>query len=211
MTVAPKAAATRFGRPRITLSGARRRGVGRRGPRCGALTILALFLAASAALRLGSGIGTALALVPDDALPPAPAQCAAPPGEVAAALAEKAAALSVREAALSERLAALSLAEEAAARRIAEMQATEVALNATIAKTDGAAASDIDRLVAIYEVMKPAEAAAIFDTMAPDFAAGFLGAMRPEAAGAILGRMAPETAYGVSALIAGRNARAPKN
>lgn len=202
--------AARFGlHPRQT-------GRQRRPVRRSALAILALFLAASGALRLGEGIGTALALAPEEAGGQAPSEptaatCADPPAVVAAALSERAAQIAIRESALAERLSALALAEEIATRRIAEMRAAEAALSATIARTDGAAEVDVTRLVTIYEAMKPAEAAGVFAAMAPEFAAGFLGAMRPEAAGAILGRMPPDAAYAASALIAGRNAGAPKD
>jgi flagellar motility protein MotE (MotC chaperone) len=45
--------------------------------------------------------------------------------------------------------------------------------------------------------------------MDPGFAAGFLGRMRPDAAAAVLAGMDPAAAYAISAIIAGRNARAP--
>lgn len=178
----------------------------------GALIILAAFLASSGALRIGSGLGAAVALMPDAPTDPVlPQQCAEPPGAVAAALAEKAAQINAREIALTERMAALELAEKVAQERITRMEAAETSLKATVAQTDGAAEQDVARLTEIYQAMKPAEAAAIFQAMSPEFAAGFLARMEPQAAGAILGGMPPETAYGVSALIAGRNARAPRN
>jgi flagellar motility protein MotE (MotC chaperone) len=45
--------------------------------------------------------------------------------------------------------------------------------------------------------------------MSPEFAAGFLGRMAPEAAAAILSGMSAEAAYGISVIVAGRNANAP--
>lgn len=193
-----------------TPAGARR--MGRRRAGRGALTILALFLATSGALKLGQGVGTAMALMPEeDTSPTPPVQCAEPPATLAAALAEKAAQIGARDAAITERQAALALAEQVIADRLAALKAAEESLTATIARTDGAAEGDVSRLTAIYEAMRPTDAAAIFQAMAPDFAAGFLGRMRPEAAAAVLGGMSPEAAYGISAQIAGRNARAPKN
>ena len=84
-------------------------------------------------------------------------------------------------------------------------------LKATLALADGAAEADIERLTAVYQAMKPKDAAALFETMAPEFAAGFLGRMPPEAAAAILSGMSPEAAYGVSVIVAGRNAGARQN
>jgi flagellar motility protein MotE (MotC chaperone) len=80
-----------------------------------------------------------------------------------------------------------------------------------LALADGAAEDDLVRLTAVYEAMKPADAAALFQTMAPEFAAGFLGRMRAEAAAAVISGMTPESAYSISVLIAGRNALVPKN
>ena len=178
----------------------------------GTLALVALILAASGALRLGHGIGAAMALQAAD--PPLvsaePVQCPAPPAAVAQALRDRDAAVTAREAALQDRLAALSLADAALTLRLTELEAAEQSLRATLAIADGAAEKDLQRLTAVYEAMKPAEASAIFETMAQEFAAGFLGRMRPDAAAAVLAGMKPETAYAISVLIAGRNAMAPK-
>jgi flagellar motility protein MotE (MotC chaperone) len=82
-------------------------------------------------------------------------------------------------------------------------------LRAVLAIADGAAEGDLARLTAVYESMKPKDAAPLFEKMAPEFAAGFLGRMRPEAAGAILSGLPPDMAYSISAILAGRNATAP--
>jgi flagellar motility protein MotE (MotC chaperone) len=108
-------------------------------------------------------------------------------------------------------MAALDLAEAAITARLADLATAEADLKATLSLADGAAENDLARLTAVYESMKPADAAALFTAMAPEFAAGFLGRMRPETAAAVLSGMAPETAYSISALIAGRNALVPKN
>lgn len=179
----------------------------------GALVILALFLAASGALRIGAGVGQALANASD---PPVPAPevaadlCPQPPLALAQALQARDAQVTARVRALEDRLAALALAEQAINLRMAEMKAAEDQLKATLSIADGAAEEDLVRLTAVYEVMKPSDASKIFTTMAPEFAAGFLGRMRPEAAAAVMAGMAPEKAYSISVLIAGRNAMAPK-
>jgi flagellar motility protein MotE (MotC chaperone) len=178
----------------------------------GALGLLALVLASSGALRLGHGVGAAMALQAntDPAATQAPLQCPEPPVALAEALRDRDASLAARETALNDRMAALTLAEEAITARLSELDAAEAKLRATLAIADGAAEKDLERLTAVYEAMKPAEAAALFETMAPEFAAGFLGRMRPEAAAAVVSGMKPETAYAISVLIAGRNALAPK-
>ncbi len=178
----------------------------------GALIILALLLASSGALRIGSGVGAAMALSPDAEITPegtSALNCPAPPLALAEALSLREARVLVQEAALADRMAALTLAESAASTRLAEMEAAEEELKATLALAEGAAEGDLARLTAVYEAMKPKDAAVLFETMAPEFAAGFLGRMQPSTAGAILSGMQAEAAYGISVILAGRNANAP--
>ena len=94
--------------------------------------------------------------------------------------------------------------------RLEELRSLEEELKSTLALADGAAEADIQKLTAVYQAMKPKDAAALFETMSPEFAAGFLGRMPPDSAAAILSGMSAESAYGVSVIVAGRNARAPK-
>lgn len=180
----------------------------------GALVILALLLASSGALKLGSGVGAALALVPETpeatAADAGPMVCPEPPVAVAEALKTRAEMLDAQELALKDRLAALDLAEQAIDQRMTRLAEAEAELSETLARSDGAAESDLTKLTAVYETMKPKDAAALFGAMAPEFAAGFLGRMRPDAAAAILSGMSSEAAYGVSVLLAGRNALVPK-
>lgn len=180
----------------------------------GALVILALFLASSAALRLGGIAGQALAKAGPEQLTPEPVttgvECPLPPPALLQALNDREAQVIAFEAATKERMAALTLAEEAISKRLEELEAAEASLRDVLVIADGAAEKDIARLTAVYEAMKPADAAALFDAMAPEFAAGFLGRMQPASAAAVMAGMPPEKAYSISALIAGRNALAPK-
>ncbi len=177
----------------------------------GALFIVAMLFATSGALRLGSGVGVALARAeepPDTAAAVAPAACV-PPAALAEALSLREDRLTLREAALNDRQAALALADQAITERLAKLEAMEAKLRETLALADGAAEADIERLTAVYQAMKPKDAAALFEAMSPEFAAGFLGRMAPESAAAILSGMSAEAAYGVSVIVAGRNAGAP--
>jgi flagellar motility protein MotE (MotC chaperone) len=179
----------------------------------GALFIVAMLFASSGALRLGSGVGAALAKADDEeaahaeqALP----QSCEMPSALAEALTLREDRIAVQEASLKDRLAALALADAAITKRLEEMKAVEAELKATLALADGAAEDDIAKLTAVYQAMKPKDAAALFETMSPEFAAGFLGRMPPEAAAAILSGMSSEAAYGISVIVAGRNADVPK-
>jgi flagellar motility protein MotE (MotC chaperone) len=181
------------------------------------LVILALFLASSGALRLGAGFGQALArtegVAPGDLADSAstePLNCPKPPLALAEALNDREAKVILRENALADRQAALVLADQAIEARLAKLAKAEDELTKTLALADGAAENDLTRLTEVYQTMKPKDAAALFAAMAPEFAAGFLGRMRPDAAAAVLSGMTPEAAYTVSALLAGRNAKVPK-
>ncbi|GLS85200.1 hypothetical protein GCM10010873_01730 [Cypionkella aquatica] len=141
----------------------------------------------------------------------APTSCPTPPLALVEALNIRESKVSARETVLNDRLAALSLAEAAITARIEEMTAAEAELKKTLQIADGAAEADLARLTAVYEAMKPVDAAKLFGEMAPEFAAGFLGRMTPGAAAAAMAGMDPAKVYAISVLIAGRNAMAPKN
>lgn len=176
----------------------------------GALFVLALTLASSGALRLGSGVGEALAQAGAEGNGAThPLVCPEPPAALAEALSAREARVSALEAAIEEQQAALVLTDTAIRDRLAELAKAEEDLAATLALADGAAEADLARLTEVYQTMKPKDAAALFETMSPDFSAGFLGRMRPDAAASILAGMTPESAYAVSVLLAGRNANAP--
>lgn len=113
------------------------------------------------------------------------------------------------EGQLLDRIRALEVAEAEIDRKLMQLQNAEADLEATIALASSAAEDDLAQLTAVYENMKPTEAAELFEEMAPDFAAGFLGRMRPESAATILAGLEPSTAYAISVIVAGRNANVP--
>ncbi|MEA5159234.1 hypothetical protein U5903_00480 [Cereibacter johrii] len=175
----------------------------------GALGLLALLLAASGAMRVGSGVGAAMARASNEPVSAAPLDCPEPPLALAEALRDREAAVLAQEERMQKRQAALDEAEKAVRAQMAELAKAEAELNKTIALADGAAENDVSRLTSVYESMKPKEAARLFEAMAPEFAAGFIGRMQPEAAAAVMSGMSAEAAYSVSVLLAGRNALAP--
>ncbi len=190
-----------------------------RARRVGTLAVIAALLAASGAIRLGTGV--AEALVRDD-----PAQAAElPAGDIAPqvcteaagigplleAIQERESRVAARETALEERMQALALAESRLLAQQTELAQIEEALSATLALADRAAEEDLMRLTTVYETMKPKDAALLFEEMDPDFAAGFLARMQPEAAAALMSGMTPRGAYTLSVILAGRHATVPKN
>lgn len=184
----------------------------------GALLVIAAMLIASAAVRLASGTGQAIAqelLAAGSASTPEakPQQCEDIPRleEVLASLSGRKEQLEERERRLAEREKALSLAQEELRRNLNRLEEAESRLEATIARSLSAAEDDLARLTAVYENMKPKEAAVLFEEMAPEFAAGFIGRMRPDAAAQVMAGLSPQSAYSISVILAGRNTRQPEN
>lgn len=183
----------------------RQRGFGR-----GALTAIAVLMMISGAIRVGLGIDGARALEADAAPPVAEPASDAANMALLASLRDREKRLSGAEAQLADHRQALALAEKTIDAKLAALKEAEAALSATIARAETASEDDLTKLTAVYEKMKPVEAAALFETMAPEFAAGFLGRMRPEAAAGIMAGLSPKAAYAMSVLLAGRNAKVPK-
>ena len=181
----------------------------------GVLSIIAGMLIASGLLRIGNEAEQAFATEQDGAVAEAelanPAAC--DPSTDSAALLEayrtREQRIATREAQLEDRLQAMRVAEAEITERLTQLQAAQVSLADTISVADSAAEQDLGQLTAVYENMKPQDAAALFETMEPDFSSGFMGRMRPEIAAAIMAQLQPETAYAISAILAGRNANAP--
>ena len=176
----------------------------------GTLVLLAGLMLGSAIIRLGAGLGEAWARESAPPLPTAVAEATAPQvGPLLAALAAREARLVEREGALSARLQALALAEREVRLQIDALEAAEARLAATLAIADQAAERDLARLTAVFEAMKPAEAAVLFEEMDPRFAAGFVGRMRPEAAAALMAGLTPGLGYTISVILAGRHSQVP--
>lgn len=192
------------------------------------LLVLAILLASSGLIRIGAGTGLAVARE----VQPLLEKSSAPPKQTLAqkdGVAELLAALQARDADLetaerefakrvktfdeykARKTAELELSKSQIQQNLLDLKAAEEALSATIAKAETASEGDIARLTAVYENMKPKKAAELFEEMAPEFAAGFLGRMQPAAAAAIMAGLSSQKAYGISVILAGRNASVPKS
>lgn len=184
-------------------------------PARGVLVVLAGLMLASGVIRIAGGAGQAIAenaAAPAEQMEENPTSQGASEPEIVVlleALNAREASLEERELALANRMQALRVAEIEITARLEELEAAEQSLTATIALADSAAETDLAGLTAVYENMKPADAAALFQEMTPDFAAGFLGRMRPDAAAQILAGLDPVHAYSISVLLAGRNVNVP--
>ncbi len=185
------------------------------------LTVIILTLLTSAAIRLGAGdlAGASEKILSE---PPAPRvekvakkveKCQQPPDVVALmrVLNERKARLDQREKRLQDRLQALNIAQKKLDENRKALVAAEKRLEETLTIADKAAEQDLAKLTAVYEDMKPKNAARLFESMAPEFAAGFLGRMDPQRAAAIMSSIQPQRAYEISLILAGRNAGAPEN
>lgn len=186
----------------------------------GALWIIALIFLSSAAVRLASGAGAAVAReVSDlshrdvaDGLPADSAiSCQSDEESYAliGALLKREKDVEEKELLIARKMKAIQIAKAEVLENIDVLKNVETRLEATMVRAQTAAEDDLAKLTSVYETMKPKEAAALFEAMSPDFAAGFLARMRSDAAGAVMAGLMPETAYTISVILAGRNANAP--
>lgn len=175
------------------------------------LSIIAGMLIASGLIRIGNEAEQAFANEPEVVSTGTAGICDSASDNTALreALQLREERVSTREEQLEDRIQAMRVAEAEITERLAQLQAAQTSLADTISIADSAAEEDLGQLTAVYENMKPQDAAALFETMEPDFSAGFVGRMRPEVAAAIMAQLVPETAYAISAILAGRNANAP--
>jgi flagellar motility protein MotE (MotC chaperone) len=176
-------------------------------PKRPALTILAVLLVLAGASRIGIGVAQVVAAETDSQTPSAPSEIPS----LLAAIQAREDRLRASEAALAERQSALAAAEADIRQQLDMLAQAEDRLKQTLSLTETAAETDVARLVSAYESMKPKQAAELFSQMDVNFAAGFFGRLRPDFAGAVLAEMDPTIAYGISAVLAGRHARTPRN
>lgn len=183
--------------------------------------LIAGLLLGSAVLRVGIGAGQAVATENPSATIEVPETVEAVEGDTEKPDKEQLSAmlqsfqnreerLAEREKQIDMRMKALSVADEQIERRLSSLQEAEDSLRELLALANTAAEDDLVRLTAVYENMKPKQAAPLFEEMEPAFAAGFLGRMRPDAAAGIMAGLSPQVAYSISVILAGRNADVPK-
>lgn len=183
-------------------------------PRISGVGLIVLCFAASAALRLqesGVALAQELGALSGGAAEDATAIGAADPDTDAllASIREREAQLDAEQARLADRAQTLNVAEAKLAEQLAAFETAQKSLEDTLALADDAAERDIARMTAVYENMKPADAAPIFERMDVSFAAGILSRMKPELAAEVLTGMSADSAYAVTLTIASQNSAVP--
>lgn len=110
---------------------------------------------------------------------------------------------------IDEKKAELATAEESLRARLSELQAHKNNVQATRRNQTDAVRTDIDRLVAVYDRMKPVEAAAILTNLPADFAAEILVRVQPETGARIIAAVEPRQAALLTAQMGARSVHKP--
>lgn len=101
----------------------------------------------------------------------------------------------------------IAAAEENLRERLGELKATKASIQSRKDTTTESIRNDVDRLVALYDQMKPAEAAAILTNLPSDFAAEILMRVKPETGARIIASVEPRQAALLTAEMGARSVR----
>lgn len=170
-------------------------------------------------LALGFAIPATAALIKTGHLPQMFAAFAEPPGLMqgctdvpeAVALAEE-----LRDRALrieryletvEARKAELAQAQASLTSKLVELRAMKTGMQSRRNSTSAAVRDDIQRLIAVYDQMKPAEAAAILSKLPPNFAAEILIRLQPENGARIIASVEPQQAALLTTEMGARSVR----
>lgn len=113
-----------------------------------------------------------------------------------------------RSKALDERQRLVDAGEEELQRRMTALQASRSQIEDSERHSDELLNQDTDRLVKIYEAMKPADAAVIFNILDLRVGVGLLNRMSSRKASAIMEAMSPQRAILATQLLANIHAHA---
>ncbi|MBS0993390.1 hypothetical protein JK207_04625 [Gluconobacter cerinus] len=111
-----------------------------------------------------------------------------------------------KAAALEDRQRLVDAAEEELQRRMTALQTSRSQFEETARHSDELLNQDAERLVRIYEAMKPVDAAAIFNILDLRVGVGLLNRMSPRKASAIMEAMSPQRAILATQLLANAHA-----
>ena len=105
---------------------------------------------------------------------------------------------------LDRRKQEISAAEERIRTRLQALKTAKAALGDARGARQAGTTAGIDRLIAVYDAMKPAEAATIIAALPPDFAAEILARIQPEASARIIASIEPGQAAVLTAHMGSR-------
>lgn len=109
--------------------------------------------------------------------------------------------------ALDMRRADIATAEQTLRERLAELKSHKTDTRTRRDTNSSELRNDIDRLVAVYDQMKPADAAAILTNLPADFAAEILMRVQPENGARIIAAVEPRQAALLTAQMGARSIR----
>lgn len=108
---------------------------------------------------------------------------------------------------IDNRKAQLAEVEEGLRKRLTEIKTEKSNKGTRQDLQSEAVRNDIDRLIAVYDQMKPAEAAAILTNLPADFAAEILMRVQPATGARIIAAVEPRQAAALTAHMGARNIR----
>lgn len=98
----------------------------------------------------------------------------------------------------------LAAAEQQLIRRLTALKQAKASVGDARTAHDSGTAAGIERLIAVYDAMKPADAAMILAALPPDFAAEILARVQPDAGARIIARIEPAHAAVLTAHMGSR-------
>lgn len=101
----------------------------------------------------------------------------------------------------------LQVAEGSLRARLTELKAMKASIRSSETSSRTRLQTDIDRLVAVYDQMKPAEAAAVLTNLPADFAAEILMRVEPETGARIIAAVEPNQAAVLTTHMGARSMR----
>jgi flagellar motility protein MotE (MotC chaperone) len=127
------------------------------------------------------------------------------PEEVLRSLTRERELVVLQQAEMEKRRAEIALAEERL--RIEQVSLSELksSIEVLLARIDASQTDDLNRLIAFYKNMKPADAARIIDDLDIETTIMILGTMNPRVAAPILAKVSPVRARAVSKIILERS------
>lgn len=108
---------------------------------------------------------------------------------------------------LDEKKAEISAAESSLRKRLSELKSQKSGMTSRRETSSASVREDINRLVAVYDQMKPPEAAAILANLPADFAAEILIRVQPENSAKIIASVDPRQAALLTAEMGARSVK----